>query len=124
MGLGNRVSPGAHVKLAEHIEKTDGVLGGRTRLAGTRLSTRLIARTAHHHGAGRVRQFWPDVTVDQIRAAVEWEREHPSPPESWDEADEGERAWVLRTLREHQASLTDETLRQLVELAVDELEGV
>lgn len=96
-------------RLAPLVERREGTLGGVPVLLGTRLATRLIAWVAEKYGATEVngKNWYPYLTHDQVQAAIEWEREHPTPPNDWSSATEKEQEDILAMLREIRSGVTE-----------------
>lgn len=61
---------------SDHIESTPDVLRGKPRIKGTRIPVSLVlGYLAAGHSAEYVVEEFPDLTIDQIRACLDYARQ-------------------------------------------------
>lgn len=64
--------------LVDHIVRDEGICGGEPRIRGTRIAVRTIIESIRlYHAKDPVLQALPDLTPDDVEAALVYYAEHP-----------------------------------------------
>lgn len=93
--------------LAERIVRDRTICGGEPIIRGTRITVRDIVEYMELYGSEeRIQQALPDLTREDVMAALEYYGQHPEEIDQYRQEEEESEGWedIPRTFRQHKSS--------------------